>query len=157
MNFKGNMSVFELLEQPFNVVHEMYRLVYLKNLAQKQKEELEKKEKEEKEKEERKAREEQIRGNTPAFATKNEVLGRKDQVPPSNEVKATQNSPAAEAAYKKELERRAKEGTLEVGKKISTQKSKPKHTPNSLEALSNPVVQQMSAGQLQDILEEVIS
>lgn len=156
MNFKGNMSVFELLEQPFNVVHEMYRLVYLKNLAQKQKEELERKEKEEKEKEEKRAREEQIRSNTPAFATKNEVLGRKDQVPPSNEVKATQNSPAVEAAYKKELERRAKEGTLEVGNQ-TTKKNNPTYTPNSLEALSNPVVQQMSAGQLQDILEEVIS
>ena len=79
------MSVFELLEQPFNVVHEMYRLVYLKGVAQKKKEEEEQKRKAEQEEADRRAHEEEVRGNVPAFATKTEVLGKKDQAPPQEE------------------------------------------------------------------------
>lgn len=94
MNFKGNMSIFELLEQPFNVVHEMYRLVFLKNKLQKEKEEKEKLEAEEKKKQQIEAHNEQLRNNVPVFATKSHVLGNK-QTPPQNkeEKPSTDNTP----------------------------------------------------------------
>lgn len=75
------MSLFELLDQPFNVVHELYRIVYLKSKLQKEKDEREKLEAEEKARQEALAHREQIRNNVPAFATKNEVL---KQTPPQN-------------------------------------------------------------------------
>lgn len=89
MNFKGNMSIFELLEQPFNVVHEMYRLVFLKNKLQKEKEEKEKLEAEEKKKQQIEAHNEQLRNNIPAFATKSHVLGNKQTPPQSKEEKSS--------------------------------------------------------------------
>ena len=146
------MSVFELLEQPFNVVHEMYRLVYLKGVAQKKKEEEEQKRKAEQEEADRRAHEEEVRGNVPVFATKTEVLGKKDQAPPQEEeTKANKMSPAAEAAYRAEIERRAREDK-------EPPKLQPIQQPNTVsEAERNPAVQQMIAGQMQDVLEEVMS
>jgi hypothetical protein len=69
------------MDQPFNVVHEMYRLVYLKSLAQRKKDEEEKAKAEEKKKQEQEERREKLRTNVPAFATKSAVLG----TPPQNE------------------------------------------------------------------------
>lgn len=74
------MTLFELLDQPFNIVHEMYRLVFLKNKMQREKEERDKLQAEEKAKAEEAARRDQLRRNVPAFATKSEVFG--PQTPP---------------------------------------------------------------------------
>lgn len=121
------MSVFELFNQPFNVVHEMYRLVFLKNKYQKEKEEKEKAEAEAKAKQEQKAHEEQLRNNVPAFATKSYVLG-KEQTPPQSKTEQPDKAPTKET------------------KNSSTS------TP-----MSDAVVAQMVASDMQATLEEVIS
>ena len=85
MDYKGHISIFQLLEQPFNVVHELYRLTFLKRKAQKEEEERKRLEAEQKEKLEQQSHRDAVRSNIPAFATKNEVM---KQTPPQIEAKS---------------------------------------------------------------------
>ena len=68
MNFKGRTSMLELLNQPYNVIHELYYIIFVKEMArQKAEEEKQKKEEEERKKQEaeKKKERERLANNVP--------------------------------------------------------------------------------------------
>lgn len=72
MSYKGRMSMLELMNQPYNVIHELYHIIFVKEMARRKAEEEKKKQEEEerkKQEEEEKKRKEALASNVPrAFA-----------------------------------------------------------------------------------------
>ena len=63
------------MNQPFNVVHELYRLVCLKSFAQRDEERAKAEEKKREQEEKRRRHDEAIREATPGFAAEDRIFG----------------------------------------------------------------------------------
>lgn len=91
---KNQVTLTDLLNMPFNMVHELHRLAFLKTQAEKERQEQEEKEKQEKAKKQQQEHREQVAQNVPVFAQKYENFDPAKQTPPQKPLAPAQAAKA---------------------------------------------------------------
>ena len=97
---KNQVTLTDLLGMPFNMVHELHRLAFLKTQAEKERQEEEKKAKEEEARKKQQEHREQVAQNVPVFAQKYENFEPAKQTPPQKPLAPAQQAQMDKARQK---------------------------------------------------------